>query len=104
MKQLFQNLKTGETSVVEVPSPTVEPGHLRIQTKLSLISSGTERMIVDFGKSNYLKKAKQQPDKVVQVLNKIRTDGLTSTLGAVSARMVLAVMIQIMKNKAMIIL
>ena len=73
MKQILQNLNNGETTVVEVPSPTVKPGHLRIQTKLSLISSGTERMITQFGKSNYLNKAKQQPDKVVQVLNKIRT-------------------------------
>ena len=87
MKQILQNLRNGKTSVVEVPSPTVKPGHLRIQTKLSLISSGTERMIVDFGKSNYLKKAKQQPDKVVQVLNKMKTDGLKSTLGTVSARL-----------------
>ena len=75
MKQILQNLKNGETTVVEVPSPTVALGHLRIQTKLSLISSGTERMITQFGKSNYLNKAKQQPDKVVQVLNKIKTDG-----------------------------
>ena len=58
MKQILQNLKNGETTVVEVPSPIVVPGHLRIQTKLSLISAGTERMIVDFGKSNYYKKAK----------------------------------------------
>ena len=83
----MQNLKNGETTVVEVPSPTVVPGHLRIQTKLSLISSGTERMITQFGKSNYLNKAKQQPDKVVQVLNKIKTDGLKSTLNTVSARL-----------------
>jgi predicted dehydrogenase/threonine dehydrogenase-like Zn-dependent dehydrogenase len=87
MKQILQNLKNGETTVVEVPSPTVKPGHLRIQTKLSLISSGTERMITHFGKSNYLNKAKQQPDKVVQVLNKIKTDGLESTLNTVSARL-----------------
>ncbi len=87
MKQILQNLRNGETTVVEVPSPTVVPGHLRIQTKLSLISSGTERMITQFGKSNYLNKAKQQPDKVVQVLNKIKTDGLKSTLNTVSARL-----------------
>ena len=50
MKQILQNLRNGETTVVEVPSPKVVPGHLRIQTNLSLILSGTERMIVDFGK------------------------------------------------------
>ena len=87
MKQILQNLKTGEIDVVEVPSPTIRSGHLRIQTRLSLISVGTERMLVDFGRSNYLEKARQQPDKVQQVLQKIRTDGLMTTIDTVRARL-----------------
>ena len=87
MKQILQNLRNGETTVVEVPSPKVVPGHLRIQTNLSLISSGTERMIVDFGKSGYVAKAKQQPEKVKQVLNKIKTDGLFTTIDAVRSKL-----------------
>ena len=58
-----------------------------IQTITSLISAGTERMLVDFGKANYLQKARQQPDKVRQVLDKIRTDGLMPTIDAVRSKL-----------------
>ena len=61
MKQITQNLKTGTSTVVDVPLPKVMVGHVLIQTQSTLISAGTERMLVDFGKSSYLKKAKQQP-------------------------------------------
>ena len=87
MKQILQNLKSGETLLEEVPSPVVGPGKLRIQTRLSLISAGTERMLVDFGRASYLDKARQQPDKVRQVLGKIGTDGLAATAKTVSARL-----------------
>ena len=55
MKQIIQNLKTGETKLIEVPSPNVARGNILIHTKASLISPGTERMLVDFGKASYLK-------------------------------------------------
>ena len=61
----------------------MEPGQLLIRTTRSLISAGTERMLVDFGKANPLEKARQQPDKVRMVLEKIRTDGLLPTIDAV---------------------
>ena len=67
----------------EVPAPQVKRGGLLIRTSKSLVSLGTERMLVEFGKSNYLQKAKQQPDKVKQVLDKIKTDGLKPTVEAV---------------------
>ena len=67
----------------EVPAPQVKRGCLLIRTSKSLVSLGTERMLVEFGKSNYLQKAKQQPDKVKQVLDKIKTDGLKPTVEAV---------------------
>lgn len=76
MKQILQNLKTGKTELVEVPSPAAKSGHLLIRTKASLISAGTERMLVEVGKAGYLSKAKSHPDKVKQVLDKIRTNGL----------------------------
>ena len=60
--------------------PQVKRGCLLIQTTKSLVSLGTERMLVEFGKSNYLQKAKQQPDKVKQVLDKVKTDGLMTPL------------------------
>src|SRR5919202_1314310 len=83
MKQLIQNLKTGETLLVDVPIPQVQPGQVLIQTRRSLISLGTERMLVEFGKANLIAKARQQPDKVKQVLDKIQSDGLLPTLEAV---------------------
>ena len=83
MKQILQNLKTGKTELVEVPCPVGKAGHLLIQTSVSLISVGTERMLVEFSKANLIQKARQQPEKVQQVLDKIRTDGLVPTLEAV---------------------
>jgi hypothetical protein len=76
MKQVLQSLKSGAVEVAEVPAPAVRPGTLLIQTRVSVISSGTERMLLEFGRAGWLEKARQQPDKVRQVLEKIRTDGL----------------------------
>lgn len=83
MKQVLQNLKDGTTELAEVPCPQVGSGQLLIRTSCSLISAGTERMLVDFGKANPIEKARQQPDKVRMVLNKIKTDGLMPTIEAV---------------------
>ncbi|MBI3351075.1 MAG: bi-domain-containing oxidoreductase [Nitrospirae bacterium] len=83
MKQILQNLKSGETELVEVPCPQVKPWHLLIRTTNSLVSAGTERMLVEFGKANLIEKARQQPDKVRMVLEKVKTDGLLPTLDAV---------------------
>jgi predicted dehydrogenase/threonine dehydrogenase-like Zn-dependent dehydrogenase len=83
MKQILQNLKNGTTVAVEVPCPQASSGQLLIRTTRSLISAGTERMMVDFGKANPIDKARQQPDKVHMVLDKIKTDGLMPTLDAV---------------------
>jgi predicted dehydrogenase/threonine dehydrogenase-like Zn-dependent dehydrogenase len=83
MRQILQNLKTGVTELADVPCPRVGPGHLLIRTSRSLVSAGTERMLVDFGKANLLDKARQQPDKVRMVLDKLRTDGVIPTLNAV---------------------
>lgn len=83
MKQIIQSFKTGETILEEVPAPQVSRGKVLIQTTRSLVSLGTERMLVEFGKSNLLSKARQQPDKVKQVLDKVKTDGLVPTVEAV---------------------
>lgn len=87
MKQLVQNLKTGETTLVEVPTPGTKGGYVVIQTSRSLISPGTERMLVEFSKGGFVAKARSQPDKVKQVLDKIRTDGLLPTLETVFKRL-----------------
>ena len=80
MKQLLQNLKTGEISVVTLPEPTLQKGQLLIETNTSLISAGTERMLLQFGRAGLIGKARQQPDKVKQVLYKIQQEGLQCLL------------------------
>lgn len=83
MKQIIQSFKTGETLLEEVPAPIVSKGQVLIKSTYTLVSLGTERMLVEFGKSNLIAKARQQPDKVKEVLNKIKTEGLLPTLEAV---------------------
>lgn len=83
MRQILQSLKTGTTKLEEVPVPMVSRGHVLIQTTCSLVSLGTERMLVEFSKSNLFAKARQQPEKVKQVFDKIKTEGLFPTLEAV---------------------
>ena len=83
MKQILQHLKTGATELADVPSPSARRGELLIQTHRTLVSAGTERMLVEFGKANLIDKARQQPDKVRMVIDKIKTDGFMATLNAV---------------------
>ncbi|CAB4880374.1 unannotated protein [freshwater metagenome] len=87
MKQVLQNMSTGTTSVVESPAPQVSTNSLIVQTATTLISSGTERMLVDFGRSSYINKARQQPEKVKMVMEKIQTDGLMTTIEAVQSKL-----------------
>ena len=88
MKQLLQRLDTGTTSVVDVPVPAAVSGpNILVETRASVVSAGTERMLVEFGRSNLIAKARSQPDKVKQVLDKVRTDGLAPTLEAVRAKL-----------------
>lgn len=87
MKQILQDLAVGTTELVECPSPGARRGQLLIDTGASLVSAGTERMLVDFGRAGLLAKARQQPDKVVQVLQKVRTDGLLTTVDAVRSKL-----------------
>jgi predicted dehydrogenase/threonine dehydrogenase-like Zn-dependent dehydrogenase len=83
VKQILQSFKTGVTEVADVPTPSVGRGSVLIRTSRSLISAGTERMLVDFGRANLLEKARKQPDKVRMVVDKIRTDGLLPTVQSV---------------------
>lgn len=87
MKQILQDLTNGNTRVVEAPAPQVSPGNILIYTTTSLISAGTERMLVEFGKASLIDKARQQPDKVRMVLEKVRTDGLMTTVDAVRSKL-----------------
>lgn len=83
MHQIVQNLRKGDTVLEDVPTPVLRKGNVLIRTHRSLVSLGTEKMLVEFGKSSLISKARQQPEKVKQVLEKIKTDGLLPTLEAV---------------------
>jgi len=87
LKQVIQNLSNGQTSLVDVPCPKCHNDSLLIASRNSLISVGTERMLVDFGKANIFDKVRQQPDKVNMVLNKAKTDGILSTIDAVRSKL-----------------
>ena len=83
MKQILQSFKTGITELADIPSPKVKSGHILIKTTRTLVSLGTEKMLVEFGKSSLVSKARQQPDKVKMVLDKIKSEGLMPTIETV---------------------
>lgn len=87
MKQVLQDLKTGKIEVAEVPCPNVGQGMVLIQSSHSLISAGTERMMVEFSKASLISKARSHPEKVRQVLDKMRTDGILPTLETIFHRL-----------------
>jgi predicted dehydrogenase/threonine dehydrogenase-like Zn-dependent dehydrogenase len=87
MKQIIQDLGSGETRVVEVPRPAPAAQALIIDSRVTLVSVGTERMLVEFGKASMIEKARKQPEKVKQVLDKVRTDGLMTTVDAVRSKL-----------------
>lgn len=87
MLQVLQSLRDGATTVAEVPTPVAGAQSLLVRTVATVISAGTERMLVDFGRSSWIDKARSQPDKVRQVLDKMRTDGIGPTLDSVRAKL-----------------
>lgn len=87
MKQILQDMSKGFTTLAEAPAPMVSKGSLLIATSVSLVSAGTERMLVDFGKASYIDKARQQPEKVKMVLEKVSTDGLMTTYEAIQSKL-----------------
>jgi len=87
MKQILQNLKTGKTSINDIPVPENISKHILIETSKTLLSVGTEKMLVDFGKASLMEKARSQPEKVKQVIEKIGTDGVMPTIDAVLSKL-----------------
>ena len=78
---------TDESYLEEIPVPSPAAGAVLMRTSRSLISSGTERMLVEFGRAGWIEKVRQQPEKVQQVLDKMRTDGVLATLEAVRSKL-----------------
>ena len=87
MKQVTQNMRDGKTSVIEVPTPTVRPGVALVKVANSLVSAGTERMLVEFGEKSLIGKARSRPDLVKQVLDKVKREGIVPTLEATFNRL-----------------
>jgi predicted dehydrogenase len=87
MKQLLQNMKNGATTIVDVPVPTPRAGMALVKTAASLVSAGTERMVVEFAEKSYLGKARSRPDLVKQVLDKAKREGVVNTLKATFNRL-----------------
>lgn len=87
MRQILQDMANGGTTVTEAPAPQCTSGHVLIATTTSLISAGTERMLVGFGKASLIDKARQQPEKVKMVFEKVQTDGLLTTYDAVKSKL-----------------
>jgi predicted dehydrogenase/threonine dehydrogenase-like Zn-dependent dehydrogenase len=87
MQQLLQSLADGRIVLEDIPVPSAAAGAILIRTSRSLISSGTERMLLEFGRANWIEKIRQQPEKAHQVLDKIRTDGVLATLDAVRSKL-----------------
>jgi predicted dehydrogenase len=87
MKKLFQSLSDGSSAIVEVTPPIARANHVVVASICSLVSTGTERMLVEFGKASLLGKARQQPERVRMVLDKARTDGISKTYDAVKSKL-----------------
>ncbi|MBN2043647.1 MAG: bi-domain-containing oxidoreductase [Anaerolineales bacterium] len=87
MKQLLQSMRDGESRVVDVPVPTPQPGMILIKTAASLVSAGTERMVVEFAEKSLLGKVRSRPDLAKQVLDKARREGVLSTIEAAFNRL-----------------
>jgi predicted dehydrogenase/threonine dehydrogenase-like Zn-dependent dehydrogenase len=87
MKQIIQSTRSGKLTLEEVPAPQLRPGHVLVRTRASLISAGTERMLVDFARKSLAGKARERPDLVRKVLDKARRDGVIATFRSVLARL-----------------
>jgi len=87
MKQVFQDARSAEVSVEDVPAPKLLAGCVLVRTAASVVSAGTERASSEFASKNLLQKARMQPDLVREVLNKISRDGLVATVSAVRSRL-----------------
>ncbi|MDB5409598.1 MAG: theronine dehydrogenase, partial [Rhodospirillales bacterium] len=87
MKQIVQSARSGKLTLEEVPAPQLRGGHVLVRTRASLISAGTERMVVDFARKSLAGKARERPDLVRKVLDKARRDGIIATFRSVLTRL-----------------
>src|ERR1700760_141553 len=87
MKQILQNTRSGEISVEDIPAPTLQPGRVIVRTAASLISAGTERTAVEDARKSLLTRAKERPDAVKKVIDRVKSEGLAAAYSAVKAKL-----------------
>ncbi len=87
MKQVIQNIRNGRLTVGTVPAPTAGDGEVLIASQASLVSAGTEKMVLDLAKKSLLGKARERPDQVRRVLEKVRSEGLMNTIRQVRRKL-----------------
>jgi predicted dehydrogenase/threonine dehydrogenase-like Zn-dependent dehydrogenase len=87
VRQISQNYRTGELTIVDVAPPRAPAGGILVRTSVSLISSGTERTIIDLAKKNLFEKARERPDLVKKVIEKARREGPLAAFDAVRAKL-----------------
>lgn len=87
MKQVIQNYRTGKLEVAEVPVPAIRPGGVLVQNINSLVSVGTEKLMIELARKSLIRKARARPDLVRQMIEKVRTEGLMETYHAAMSRL-----------------
>jgi threonine dehydrogenase-like Zn-dependent dehydrogenase len=87
MKRVVQSLRTGKLSLAAIPEPVAQKGQVVIANGCSVISAGTEKAAMELAQKSLLGKAKERPDQVRRVLEKVRNEGVFNTFRAVSARL-----------------
>lgn len=87
MKQVLQHVRKRSLQLAEVPEPGVRSGGILVRNSVSLISAGTEKMIIDFANKSMIGKAQERPDLVKQVIDKVKKDGLGPTIQTVLSRL-----------------
>lgn len=97
MKQILQNLKTGATEIVEVPVPAAGRGRLLIRSSRTLVSAGTERMLVDFGKVGWIEKVRQQSFKKTLVRRGVTGEKIHVVRNGVDLETQAAAMLELLK-------
>src|SRR4051812_3496423 len=87
MKQILQNARSGVIAVEDVPAPALQRGRVLVRTGASLISAGTEKIAVEAGKKGLVARARERPDLVRQVMDRLKTEGIAATYSAVQAKL-----------------
>ncbi len=87
MRQIARRLKDGSLDLVEVPDPAPGPGAVSVRVEASVLSAGTERATLDVARKGLIAKARARPDQARQVLDRMRRDGVRSTVNVVRQKL-----------------